>query len=543
MALLKSTISKNIVFKLYICRYPFCHTKINLLLMKQLLFAILLFFSVSGISQTLQWNSNYLTIGDVSKNAFTIFNSSDNSIKLKMRYSANYRSEVIIEPKSSKTFNFYPYINEFSGESVSQISSSAYYDLDCYQRDMVLINRLAEERIRKANAVNNFKALLRIIGTTAQASDDPKWKNTGSGINAGVDFFETFESIQKNGLTQTIIDKIEDKLKGDPVDMAIDATLKNIYLNTIAKNLKILYDYSKNNVSVDLSDLQTYAYILSFFVSNNSLSNYNIDYYRTIRDVVDPDHDDITNIYDDCPNSFGYAKYKGCTKEYLKQKKKSIRQSKKRKDFYSFYFDVMYSYSPLGLLEKDTSSYSRHLINKAFYTNISIPVLQHNIGKSKGCIMLDVNGRLGNTINKDVTINDNNTGEKKLNLFDDWTAYAGLSYAFMFNRHSKTSFIINPKAGRIIYSKIETKGLNYGNEPVKKDAFILSKNSSMYADLMFRIVFRDNNHYGINFGAKYYKNPAINKNTAYNYSWLHNGKDFSYPKNSLMFYGGLSLVF
>lgn len=510
--------------------------------MKRIIFTIYFLYSQHAISQDFQWNSKDLSISNIGDNSFTLTNNIRNTIKIKFYKNDQLLNTYLIRPLSELPLT-YPNIDVFSKTVFSNYYFTILYDEDCYIKDLEYLQEVKRQRINDARnrRDNEFagRTLLNLCENYMKEGSFFQKLCAGSNkIIEGADFYKDY---RENGLDMALQNKIEGYIKTKALDR-----IDNNDIKTIITTLESFYSTYSKELNANTRDLDQLAITLLNYVSNKSYSTYTIDYEKTIRPIVDRDEDGIANKYDDCPNLPGTSKYNGCTKGYVKDRRKEARKTRRSRDFKNFFFDINYSYADLGMLQDDTA-YSKRLRNSGVYLNASLPFLQHNIGKSKGCFMLDINNIFGNTIIKDSTININNTGDKKINLFDAFTTYAGLSYAFMFNRKSNTSFSFSPKVGKIIYSSVKTKNLELQNGKIERDAFLIEKNNSMYYEVQFRFFKKSplNPTYeglGFNFGAKYFTNPKITPNARHNYNWTIENRKFKYPECSIMFYAGVSII-
>lgn len=295
--------------------------------MKNTILIFFIFFLYGdSYSQELQWNRSYLTLDNVRSNSYTLYNSSDNTIKVKLFNQGRFDNQFLIPAKGSLEI-YYPSIKEFNKFSFDEFELKVYYDIECYSYDLKRINAEAERRIRNEQVRKNFKSFLRIgaIGLAQLSEEGSDWQKAGELGNMALDIYDTYNSVKNDGLTYGTLNY----MKGEFKNKLIDETVKNKYLNTTIKSLDALYENVTSEIEVDLSDLERGAIDCSFFISDDPYSVYSIDYERSIRPIVDLDNDGITNKYDECPRLKGDIMYNGCTKVIYVQRKKAAKKRRK----------------------------------------------------------------------------------------------------------------------------------------------------------------------------------------------------------------------
>jgi hypothetical protein len=403
----------------------------------------------------------------------------------------------------------YPSIREFSRAEFTGFSLQIFYDLECYSRDLERINAIAGQRISGARAQEDFKSFLRIAGGIAQTFGKGSWQVAGTVVTAIVDIWDIYDDAQEYGLSEAIIQRIRSGL----MSSAIDAVVKNRYANTVVRSLQVLYDYKQKN-RVRLTDLENLAVSLAVCVSNNSLFNYTIDYDALIKPVVDYDGDGVTNYYDDCPRSYGPAKYRGCPKaEYRAKRRREIKNAVP-----NAWIDFGYSYSEPGtVVVGNDANFETGLYQHAFYSNLTVPFLKHKYMDGRyGAFGLDVSYNYGvtKTGKLEFTAMDRHTDLTADSYTDrikikEQSVSAGLSYNFIF-RHT----VLRPKFGVIVWSDRETD---------------IYKQKRYYADLTLRFANT------LFLGVKYRHNP--------DFTFEFQDKALSFPAKSWYYYGGFSISF
>jgi hypothetical protein len=476
---------------------------------RQLAFVLAgLLYVLVAYSQNLQWNREYLTISDIHSNGYRLNNASDNTIKIKLFHYYRLDREYIIAPHSGINI-VYPSVREFSRAEFTGFSLQIFYDLECYSKDLEQLNAIAGQRISSAQAKNDFKSFLRIAGGIAQTFGKGNWQVAGNVVTAIVDMWDIYDDAQENGLSEAIIQRIQNGL----ISGAIDAAVKNRYANTAVKSLQVLYDYKQKN-RVNLTDLENLAVSLAVCVSNNSLFNYTIDYDALIRPVVDYDGDGITNRNDDCPRSYGLAKYRGCPKEEYRAKRRKEMKNAIR----NVWIDFGYSYSNPGTAVFDNYDHiETELYRHAIYSNLTVPFLRHKYMDGRyGAFGLDVSYTCGVTESSELefTATDRRT-DLETGFYTDrikikeQSVSAGLSYNFVFRRT-----VLQPKFGIIAWSD-------------KTPA--IYKQKRYYADLTLRFA------NALFLGAKYQQNP--------DFTFAFQDQLLSFPAKSWYYYGGFSIRF
>ncbi|MDR1170545.1 MAG: hypothetical protein LBK97_06905 [Prevotellaceae bacterium] len=468
--------------------------------------------TVNAYSQNLHWNSDYLTISNIHSNGYTLKNSSDNTVKIKLYHYRTPSSEYIIYSQSSVNIK-YPNIREFSRGVFDGFSVRVVYDLECYSRDLDRINAIAKQRIANAQSDSFFRSLLQIAGTAIQTFGGGGWKIVGR-IAVGIaGALEIYDDVQKYGLSEALIMRI----KNGVINSAIDAAVKNKYANTIVKSLYVLYDY-KQSRNVDLKDLEELSISLAVCVSNEALFTYRINYDRDIKPVVDYDGDEITNLNDLCPNSFGIAKYGGCSRaEY-----RALRRKELRKVIKPVWLDIGYHYSMMGNAVSG-NNFETKLSHHDLYAGLTFPILRHKYSnKVYGAFGLDVSYKYGAAVNSsfpdmfEMTAQDSETDRI---MIKEQSAAAGISYNLVFRSSGGRNTILQSRLGAIAWSNIV------------KDIYmdVYNKEPKYYADLnvrFFRVLFA---------GVRYQHNP--------NYTFVFHDNMLSYPKESMCYYAGLTFRF
>ncbi len=251
----------------------------------------------------------------------------------------------------------------------------------------------------------------------------------------------------------------------------------------------------------------------------------------------------VYNSYKDHKESLG-SLYSISNKNIFAQIKNKRKQDK---IFNSFYLGASYAYSNLGMIS--SNNYHKNLTASMFQADLSIPIFSHNIGKKpKGSFSID-----GKLINGKINLkNIDHTEEDELSIFTDKSYFGGLSYMFMFDKGNRQAlrFIIQPGLYYNFSTDIKTTNLKYikSGEEVPENMFILKEKEKLMYSLVFRITspYRSNiSNPGLGFylGVQYRKNHKIVKNPEYNLNTTVNGIKFSYPNNSLYFFGGLTISY
>jgi hypothetical protein len=151
-----------------------------------------LLYVLSAYSQNLQWNREYLTISDIHSNGYRLNNASDNTVKIKLYHYNRLDREYIVAPRSGVHI-VYPSIREFSRAEFTGFSLQIFYDLECYSRDLERINAIAGQRISSAQAKNDFKSFLRIVGGIAQTFGKGNWQAAGTVATAIIDMWDIYD--------------------------------------------------------------------------------------------------------------------------------------------------------------------------------------------------------------------------------------------------------------------------------------------------------------------------------------------------------------
>lgn len=290
--------------------------------MKKLLLLIIAIVTTMMLqSQTMK-----IEIKDITSNSFKIINKSDITYKLRIKSPVNNQTfgNILLKPNfqtGSLSFN----INEFNKSFIDRLTLDVYYDYECYIEDLKLMTELKQKMIRDEISRQNTIALLRSVAAFfGETTDENSFAGKLSrGVNKGIEIYDYMKSIGENGLRQTGIDGIKAKLK----DEMINYTFTNDQIRGLVKAYDAYTSYDQT-VNVDFSELNNVSSYLLTKISTEPQKTYGISYERDIQPVVDYDNDGITNYYDDCPRTYGYAAYGGCTKEYVLAQKRARRKEK-----------------------------------------------------------------------------------------------------------------------------------------------------------------------------------------------------------------------
>lgn len=332
--------------------------------MKKLLLLIIAIVTTMMLqSQTLK-----IEIKDITSNSFKIINKSDITYKLRIKSPVNNQTfgNILLKPNfqtGSLSFN----INEFNKSFIDRLTLDVYYDYECYIEDLKLMTELKQKMIRDEISRQNTIALLRSAAAFfGETTDENSFAGKLSrGVNKGIEIYDYMKSIGENGLRQTGIDGIKAKLK----DEMINYTFTNDQIRGLVKAYDAYTSYDQT-VNVDFSELNNVSSYLLTKISTEPQKTYGISYERDIQPVVDYDNDGITNYYDDCPRTYGYAAYGGCTKEYVLAQKRARRKEK---------LNDIFGYDSYGWSRRGT-----HF--RMAYRNVDFNTLSYNLNKKNNVI-------------------------------------------------------------------------------------------------------------------------------------------------------------
>ena len=468
---------------------------------------------MSTYSQELYWNKDNLKISNIHYNGYTLTNSSDNTIKVKIYRNNFLEAEKILLPKVETQidheweFNRFEFVNYYI---------RIYYDLECYNSDLLYINSIANQRISNAKMKENITTIFRLGAIVAENFGNESWQKAGKITNYILDFSDALDNYNQNGLSSEFRMYLEEKL----VKSKIANDIKNRYINSIVRSVDVLYDYSVKNINVDLKDLENRVVMLSGCISDDYIISYNVDYDYSIRPFIDYDDDGVLNKYDECPNDFGDPKYNGCTQEYYK--------IKKRKQIYNavpiYWLDIGYGWSEIRKI-KDDSDFETDLKYSAFYSNLTFPFFKHKYSNHIfGTFGININYNYGTykTDKIKITTTDNSGNVVKESVdsvkIKEHSFAVGVSYNLIFKTGQTSHILLQPTC--------EIKA--YSNQ--QKNIFEQQK---LYAGL--KIYYQIRFVGGIFVGVKYQSNSISEID-------FHSNKLFS-PQKSYYYYVGFSCVF
>lgn len=514
-------------------------------------FFFLQLFNSNIYSQTIPWKNEYITISDVGYNSIVLSNNFDNNIKIKIYKRENLQDSYLIPPR--KTKRIYYSTNEFSEDFIRQHMSIVVYDDECYNADITRLNKIANNRYQKKQEEYNRRLIWRIAATAAEnlGGDDSWSKTIGKAGNRYLDYLEFKEGVEINGFTDTSLDFLKSELK----NKVIDEVVENKYLNTMTKGLDQLYAYQNKNITVNTADLELAAFDALFYVSDEPIYRYRIDYEEHIRPVVDPDGDGVLKSQDDCPSTYGYAEYGGCTKEIIERrriaerealerrriaKKKRVRQRKKD-DFRKFFLDFTIMQDDFSTITNG-NGYAEFLEGYAGGISLGLPLVRQNIGNDGiGGLILDASF-------KTIDIYANVSSDKSLNIIDRTQINVGLSYGLMVKKYADFGFILQPRAGVSVYDILKTKQLVDipTGDDIPEDLFYISNGRNEYYGLDIRLFnnkSKTNNwRIGLLLGAEWIRNATILPNSNYNYGLGINDTAFEYVDQNLQYRFGISIL-
>lgn len=515
--------------------------------MKNFIIIIFIAFNFTAESQSL-WQKDYIHIGDIKANQFKIYNSFDNSIKIKFYKFNQYIEEYLIPPHGNINLK-YP-IPEFTKDIFNNYKVKIFYDDECYNYDLELLNQIAKSRYNNKKSQKGLLFFFRLLATGAEnlSKEGSLTNQAGKVGNATLDFIEFLNDVEEDGFSSGSLNFLKSSIKNKVIDEVID----NKYLNTMTKSLDALYSYKSATIKIKTSDLDLAAYQAYQYISEEPYNTFYIDFEKQILPVIDPDSDGITNLYDKCPNSYGLLKYNGCSRKVFIARRRAYR----RMNYHNLFIDLIFLSLNQEVLNKSNLYAKKMGQSNGASFNIAIPTFKRNLGKkSKGSIILDLGYRASD-------IYANFEPDKRLKLFDDNSFNIGISYGFLVNKFSKYGILLQPKVGTALINSIKTTSLESVStgEPVPEDLFLIKEGKSVYYGFEMRIFKNSkveyrkyigtnstniiiNPKYGILLGVKVVRNPKIILNPEYNFDTTIDNIEFEYVQNSLMYYGGMSIIF
>jgi len=448
-----------------------------------------------------------LYFSNINDNSYTIDNTFNKTVKFKISDPICGERIFFVLPKKSLTISYKSL--PLSRYIINSTFISVYYDLECYNNDLKILNDVASQRLRDEQIRQFVNTLLRIAGDRLKTSDNEKMRNIGKGLKGLADYSDIKKEYDKGGLSPEFQKKLIKSLSNIFSD-------QNSKIEAISNYLQTLHDYANSSLEIKTKDLEDAAFFLCHSIGETEVNNFNMNYSAIIAPVIDYDVDDILNSNDDCPRIMGLAKYNGCTKEIYKAKKRKERNSIVK----SFWIDFGYSYSNYGKINFHPGDFQTKLTKNAFYLNTTVPVFKHKFSNNLfGAFGIEANYLVGNIITPDIKITKTNTETGKVNdeitdklKIKEHSIFAGLSYNLLIKTKGGAT-IFQPEFGTLLYSSQIDKAYNI---------------SKYYVGLTMRL---DYSIGGWFFGVKYQQNQTYSINF-HNYS-------FFLPDHNLNYYLGL----
>jgi len=454
---------------------------------------------------------NKLSFSKINELSYTIDNTFKKTVKIKIFDSLSKDRTFVVLPDKSITIFYQNHL--LSRNLINSTIISVYYDLECYNKDLQIINDLAAQRLKDEQSRQELNMYLRMAGDWLKTLDSKIMKGVGKTFVGIADFSDILHAYENGGFSPELIKTIIEGLYNVYKD-------ENKAVEAIDNNLKALYKYRNSALEINTKDLEDAVFYLYQSIGETLVDNYKMNYSETIAPVIDFDDDEILNLYDMCPRIAGYEKYHGCTKKDYKE----IMRKDRNKIIKFFWMDLGFSYSSYGKVTLYPSDFKTKLEKSTFYLNTTVPILKHKYSnKYYGAFGIEANYLVGNLVTPKVkiTTTDTKTGKVKDEVTDrlkviDHSIYAGLSYNFVI-RSNNGGTMIQPEFGTLLYSsQID-------------NAYKLNK---YYAGLTLRF---DVSNGGWFFGAKYQQNP--------NYSMDFYSYSFILPNHNWNYYLGLYFRF
>jgi hypothetical protein len=449
-----------------------------------------------------------IVLTNINNFGYTIPTSFDKTVRLEISDPYYGTRKFLISPQQSQPLS---YNRLLSQEIINNTVINIYYDLACYNNDLQRLSDIAAQRLKDEQARQVFNTFLRLAGAWLKTFDNENVQNLGKFANGIADVSDLAKEYSKGGFTPEFCNKIINSIPNYMTD-------KNTYVSAIANNLQTLHDYKNSSVDIKTKDLEDIAFYLSSSISNKPIvENFRMNYSNMIAPVIDYDDDGVLNSYDDCPRTWGLAKYNGCPKEVYKAK------MRKERNYFikSFWIDFGYSYLDLGEIDFTTSDFQTKLSKNSFYLNTTIPIFKHKLSnKFFGAFGLDANYLVGNITTPKITFTRTNSETGK--VIDEFTdrlkikehaILAGLSYNLIYRTKDGGSTIFQPEFGTLVYSSLIDNVYNQ---------------KKFYAGLTFRLDYLIGGYF---LGVKYQQNP-------YYFFDFHNNY-IAFPENNLNYHLGL----
>jgi len=294
-------------------------------------------------SQSSSWNHRYLSINNIKDKSFSLRNDSDHTIKIKIfKYGESFKETVV----GAGGYAYYTFpVSQFSATYLARFKVEVHYDEDCYEKDLRKLRSIANARKAAADRKQASQAGWRLLfGLAETAKEGSFWNNVGKFGNGAMDVGNIIQDIQDHGWANASLNALEGLARDKMIELAVPKHREQVVVKTLAN----LYDVTADATSYRTEDLEYNATVLMSLLRPDAHYTYGIDYDKTIQPVIDPDRDGITNSRDKCPNLFGEAKYQGCTRKALRDKKKAVARANRRFRRSTLDYEVELSILPLN---------------------------------------------------------------------------------------------------------------------------------------------------------------------------------------------------
>lgn len=270
-------------------------------------------------------------------------NDSDHTIKIKVFNHGQRFKETVVGAGGYAYYTF-P-ITQFSASYLAGFKVEVHYDEDCYEKDLRKLRGIASARKSAAERKQASQAGWRLFfGLAETAEEGSFWNNFGKFGNGVMDVNNIIQDIQDNGWGDASLNVLEGLARDKMIELAVPKHREQAVVKTLAN----LYDVTADASTYRTEDLEYNATALMSLLRPEAHYTYGINYEKTIEPVIDPDKDGITNSRDKCPNLFGEAKYEGCTRKALRDKKKAVARANRRFRRSTLDYEVELSILPLN---------------------------------------------------------------------------------------------------------------------------------------------------------------------------------------------------
>lgn len=505
-------------------------------------------------AQSMMWNHGNLTVSKHFDNGFYMQNNTDNTLRIIIRYFNRTIVNRMIGSREEARIVFPT--KEVSRNYTNQLTVSVFYDTECYRIDLATLKNIAQRRYNAAVQRRRIKATFRTIFAVGEMTPEDWWTNKWSKRgNAFMDGVDTYEEFRRNGLSEAFIKYVNGEMRSNMYKKISKQFTGSNYTGAVVNNLEQLHELINSDIYFETQDLEEAAKLSFTFIDIDPIYRYGIDFDNGFRQAVDPDGDNITNMYDDCPNIYGDEKYNGCTREiYLKIKREQrrLRNIERKRGYPRAILSAEYVFADYR--KSNQPSYNeKHFAERGYSVSYEKSLLIHKFTSSIKSSFL-----LGGLYRKNgfQYLKDK---DDELNFFNQKEAYVSLGYGLLIGANKRTKFMIEPKYGMRLYNDLSAGNITLSGNDVEKDVFVEQdpKTNATYKSIRFRLLFGGNSRYSqsnnrINahipialvFGISQYTSSPIIVNKLYSSGIvLKDNNLFVDPENQFFLSGGISLNF